>query len=100
MGKYVVVADPAVDTHIIKHVEFLSRVSLSAAKKFRNELREIMHRLSENPYQFPVYDDPNLPVGLYRKANFATWYKAVFSVEEKTVYIDTVLDGRMNNGTL
>lgn len=96
MSQYKVVPAPALDAHILRHVEFLARVSIPAVKRFRAELKDVLHRLEENPYQFPAYDDPNLPKGVYRKALFAKWYKAVFTVEGETVYLDAIVDGRMN----
>ena len=50
----------------------------------------------ENPFQYPVDTDPNLPEGMYRKALFSRWYKALFIVENKTVYLDAVVDCRQS----
>lgn len=98
MAKYEVILNARLDQMLLKHAEFISRVSIPAAKRFRQEFAEVVRRLSENPYQFPTYDDPNLPPDTYRKAIFAKWYKAVFSVEGHTVYLDAVVDGRMEGG--
>lgn len=97
MGKYKVVAAPHLSGMILEHVRFISRVSVPAAKRFRAEFAELSRRMSENPYQFPPLDDPNLPRDTYRKALFAKWYKAVFYVEGDTVYIDAVVDGRRDH---
>lgn len=59
------------------------------------DFEAIICRLSENPYQFPSCDDPNL-ADTYRKAIFAKWYKIIFSVEDDTVYVDAVVDGRQS----
>ena len=96
MAKYKVILDPGLDKMLLKHAQFLSRVSLPAVKRFRQEFKEILRRLEENPYQFPLYDDPNLPPDTYRKAIFAKWYKAVFCVDDHTVCLDAVVDGRMD----
>ena len=79
----------------LPHTEFISRVSVSAAERFVVDFEAIICRLSENPYQFPNCDDPNL-ADTYRKAIFAKWYKMIFSVEDDTVYIDAVVDGRQS----
>ena len=96
MRKYEVIAAPYLDEMLLEHIRFISRVSVPAARRFRAEFAELIRRLGENPYQFPVYDDPNLPSDTYRKALFARWYKAVFVVEGNCVYIDAVIDGRRN----
>lgn len=54
----------------LPHTEFISRVSVPAAERFVVDFEAIICRLSENPYQFPSCDDPNL-ADTYRKAIFA-----------------------------
>lgn len=95
MGKFIVIFDPALDRMLLQHTEFISRVSVPAAERFLDEFEAVIQRLSENPYQFPNCDDPNL-ANTYRKAVFAKWYKMIFSVEGNTVYIDAVVDGRQS----
>ena len=95
MGKFIVIFDPALDQMLLKHTEFISRVSVPAAERFVEDFEAITRRLSEHPYQFPSCDDPNL-ADTYRKAIFAKWYKMIFSVEDDTVYVDAVVDGRQS----
>ena len=96
MNKYKVVLDPALDVMLLRHTEFISRVSIAAAERFLNEFEAVLQRLSENPYQFPPSNDPNLS-DTYRKAVFAKWYKIYFSVEQDTVFVDAVADGRQSD---
>ena len=95
MAKFKVIFDPALDRMLLQHTEFISRVSVPAAERFLAEFEAVIQRLSENPYQFPSCDDPNL-ADTYRKAVFAKWYKMIFSVEDDTVYVDAVVDGRQS----
>lgn len=94
MRSYKIKVHPRVNGQLERHSEFIARVSRSAAVQFRSEFKKVMIRLAENPYQFPPYDLPDLPDGPYRKALFGKWYKAIFYVEEDTVYLDAVIDGR------
>jgi len=96
--EYKVILAPGLDQMLLKHTRFIAQVSIPAAKRFRNEFEQIIERLSENPYQFPTVDDPSLPYNTYRKALFARWYQAIFYVDGKTVFLDAVLDGRMDTG--
>lgn len=96
MAKYQIIFAKRVDQMLLRHTEFLSRVSVPAAEAFYEEFRDILHRLGENPLQFPMEEDLNLPDGQYRKALFAKRYKAVFVVEGNTVYLDAVVDCRMD----
>ena len=70
MAKFKVIFDPALDRMLLQHTEFISRVSVPAAERFVVDFEAIICRLSENPYQFPSCDDPNL-ADIYRKAIFA-----------------------------
>lgn len=95
MAKFKVIFDPALDQMLLQHTEFISRVSVPAAERFLDEFEAVILRLLENPYQFPNCDDPNL-ADTNRKAVFAKWYKMIFPVEDDTVYIDAVVDGRQS----
>jgi hypothetical protein len=96
MAKYTVVTARRVDQQLVRHIQFLSRVSVPAAKRFRNEYADILERLESTPLQFPLNMDPNLPDGLYHKALFARWYKALFLIEADCVYLDAVVDCRQS----
>lgn len=85
---------------LLRHTEFLSRVSVPATKMFYKELERTLRRIEDNPYQFPQEEDLNLPPEKYRKAIFATWYKALFTIEEQAVYLDAVVDCRMDSKPL
>ena len=93
---HTVIAASRVDGQLLRHIRFLSQVSVSAAKRFRREYAEILDRLEENPFQFPPETDLNLPENMYRKALFARWYKALFLVENDKVYLDAVVDCRQS----
>ncbi len=100
MSGYTVSVARRVDAQLIRHIRFLAKVSLPAARRFREEYAEIVKRLEDNPFQFPVDTDPMLPEGLYRRALFARWYKALFTVENKKVYLDAVVDCRSSASRL
>lgn len=97
MGKYTVIVSRRADQMLVTHARFLAQVSPSAARKMTAEFAGILDTLEQNPFQFPVEEDYNLPQGAYRKALFCKWYKALFSINEDTVYLDSVLDSRQDN---
>lgn len=94
LSKYEVRFSPQVRGQLIQHTKFIANVSKPFAQRFYAEFSKIIKRLENNPYQFPFCDDPNLPQHIYHKALFSKWYKAVFSIENETVYIEAVVDGR------
>ncbi len=97
MAKYNVIVSERADKMLIRHARFLAKVSGPAAMRLADGFEALLRELGENPYQFPVEADENLPKGLYRKALFCKWYKAVFIVENQTVYLDAVLDCRQDS---
>lgn len=97
MKSYPVIVASRVDEMLLRHMEFLARVSLPAAKRFRREFAGLLEELKQNPYQFPWETDPNLPEHTYRKALFFRRYKALFIVEESNVYLDAVVDCRQDS---
>ena len=98
MAKYTVIAASRVDSQILRHFSFIARVSIPAARRFRDEYEKILDELEKNPLQFPPDTDPNLPAGMYHKAFFAKWYKALFMIDEQNtvVYLDAVVDCRQS----
>ncbi len=57
MGKYNIIFGRKIDRMVQQHAAFLSRVSIPAAKQFRKDFGEILGRIEENPFQFPVWTD-------------------------------------------
>lgn len=93
--QYDIIVSRRAEHMLLIHVGFLARVSIKAARGLRNEYANMLTALENNPFQFPVAEDMDLPEE-YRKALFGKRYYAVFYVEDKTVYLDTVLDCRMD----
>ena len=100
MANYQILFGSRVDSMLMRHISFLARVSVPAAKRLRKEFAQVLREIEHNPYQFPVDTDLNLPEGMYRKAQFAKRYKALFSVVGKTVYLDAVVDCRQDTAEL
>ena len=94
MTRYKVIIASRVDNQLLEHFRFIANVSIPAAKRFRDEFGNTVKEISENPYQFPIDADLNLPEGMYRKAFFSRWYKIHFTIKDETVFIDAVADCR------
>ena len=94
--RYEVIVSRRAEQMLASHVLFLTRVSFKAARRLRGEYAKTISELEDNPYQFPTAE----AVGLsdeYRMALFGKRYQAVFCIEGNTVYLDAVLDCRMDN---
>ncbi len=97
MGKYRILLASRVKTQLLNHTGFLAKVSIPAAKRFRNSFNDLLERLEENPFQFPVEEEKYLPDMEFRKALFEGRYKALFRIEGNTVWIYAVIDCRQQN---
>lgn len=97
MGKYTVIVSRRADVMLVRHTRFLANVSIPAAKGLVAEFGKVVDSLEDNPFQFPVETDYELPPEKFRKALFGKRYKVLFTVEGKTVYLDAVLDCRQDN---
>lgn len=97
MSKYKIIIASRVDQQLLRHIEFLAKVSIVAARNLRTEYAEVLERLEENPYQFPLETDSVLRDGGYHKAIFYKRYKAVFLIEDNIVYLDAVADCRQSS---
>lgn len=94
--RYEIIVSRRAEQMLTSHICFLARVSIKAARRLRKEYADTLDALEDNPYQFPIEEDIDLP-DEYHKALFGKRYKVVFYVEDKTVYLDAVLDCRMDN---
>ena len=94
--RYEVVISRRAELMLGSHIAFLARVSVKAARRLRDEYAVMLDSLETNPFLFPEAHEPDIPEG-YRKALFGKRYLAVFCVEGSTVFLDAVLDRRMDN---
>lgn len=97
MGKYTVIVSKRADAMLIRHARFLANVSVPAAKSLVKEFEKTVAALEDNPFQFPLETEYDLPPEVFRKALFCKRYKALFSVEGNSVFLDAVLDCRQEN---
>ena len=95
MSKYTVKFNPRLAGQLETHAAFLAKVSKPAARRLLSEFRALIKQLSDNPYLYPPYEDPTLPPDIYHTAVLGKWSKVVYSVEGDFVYVDAVVDGRM-----
>jgi plasmid stabilization system protein ParE len=83
-----------------EHADFLAQVSVNAAGRLLSRFEKIAERIAENPFQFPIADEldvPTLPPDTFRKCLIEERYKALFRLEENQAFIIAVIDSRMEN---
>lgn len=94
--KYRVIVASRAEVMLLRHVDFLARVSVAAARKLVSEYRSSLTKLKKNPERFPFLDLENVPPRLYRKCLFYGRYELIFLIADETVFVDAVRDCRQN----
>ena len=94
---YRVVIDPAANDRIAEHIEFLARISESAASRLLNELMSGIRSLETSPYRYPVYNRPYLPTGKYRYLISGKRYRIVYQIDGDFVFVDDIEDCRQGD---
>lgn len=99
-GKYRLAVTSNAKKMFSEHVRFLNQECPSAADRLVVSYKKALMRIADNPFQFPVADEldiPGLPSNIFRKCLFEDRYKALFRLEEKEVFIVSVVDSRREN---
>lgn len=69
----------------------------SAAKNLLNSIEKIYLRIEENPYQFPVCNNPLLTQTKYREATLTSMnYVVIFRIQTECIYVMGVFHQREN----
>lgn len=93
---YTVIVSTAAREALHRHVEFLARVSIPAAKRLSASFRQELQKLAKDPYPYTNEDSPALPVNTYKKAFISNWHKLIFIIDKQYVFVDYVVDCRQS----
>ena len=88
---------------LVAHAKFLANVNPAAARELLAAFRKASDSIANGPMKYPYADDldaADIPREVYRKCLFCDRYKALFLVEDRTVYIDAIIDCRQENKKL
>ena len=94
---YHVIVDPAANDRMAEHLEFLARVSETAASRLLDELLADIRSLDHLPYRNPVYNRPYLPEGKYRHVISGKRYRIVYQIDGEFVFVDDIQDCRQDD---
>ncbi len=79
------------------HFEFLARVSIDAANRLLDGLLKDIRDLRIDPFRYPVYNRPYLPVGKYRYILSNKRYRIVYQIIDNQVFVDDIQDCRQDD---
>ena len=83
-----------------EHAAFAARLDEHLARKLIDGFQEAAKSLAHMPYRMPLLDLDTIPRGKYRKCSFNKWYLILYQIQDDTVYIEYVIDGRQDYGWL
>jgi plasmid stabilization system protein ParE len=89
--------DPAANDRIAEHLEFLARISESAAERLLDELMASIRSLNTMPFRNPVYNRPFLPLDKYRYLMVGKRYRIVYQIAGNNVFVDDIQDCRQSD---
>ena len=95
MRKYRVAVSGEARRMLTENVFFLARVSPEAALKLRETIMEAIRSLETLPERYP-YLDPDDRRSPYRKMVVSDRYLLIYTVQDDTVYVEYVIDGRQD----
>ena len=99
MGRnnYHVYVKPSALNRLAAHIEFLARVSGSAAMSLYKHYEASLEFLAEHPESCPIYT-PNIPIHAeLRFKLFGKRYRIVFEIVTNAVYIYDIQDCRQDS---
>ena len=91
----VIISDRAA-SELRNHIAFLARVAPDAAKRLHKELISEIESLAFMPESFPWLYHELLPKNKYRKKLAAKRYLLIYQIKGNTVYLDYILDCRLD----
>jgi hypothetical protein len=92
----VIVASDAND-RMYDHFEFLARDSVNAANKLLDGLLKDIQNLRTEPFRYPLFNHPYLPVGKYHYILSNKRYRIVYQIIGNQVFVDDIQDCRQDD---
>lgn len=99
MRRYRVAVSNEARRMLTEHVFFLASVNPEAAKKLQTRIMDAIRSLETMPKRYP-YLDPDDRRSPYRKMVVPQQYLIIYTIQDDTVYVEYVLDGRQDYGWL
>ncbi|MBP7332156.1 MAG: type II toxin-antitoxin system RelE/ParE family toxin [Firmicutes bacterium] len=94
---YQVIISSGANDRMFDHFESLARVNVDAANRLLDGLLKDIRNLRTNPFRYPAYNRPYLPVGKYHYILSNKRYRIVYQVNGNQVFVDDIQDCRQGD---
>ncbi len=98
--QYQLVISQRAASQLRDHAAFAAQLEERLANKLIRDFQDAARSLTYMPLRMPFLDSDMIPQRKYRKLCFGKWYLILYKVQEDTVYIEYVIDGRQDYGWL
>ena len=78
------------------HAAFAAQLGERVALKLIDDYQKAAESLTYMPFRTPLLDSDVIPSGKYRKMLFGKWYLIIYRVQDDTIHIEYVIDGRQD----
>lgn len=78
------------------HAAFAAQLGERVALKLIDDYQKAAESLTYMPFRTPLLDSDVIPSGKYRKMLFGKWYLILYKVQDDTIHIEYVIDGRQD----
>ena len=95
----VIVSDEAA-RQMYECVLFLAMMDFDAGERLQKRLSAGVASLAVMPERFPFFNEPYLPHNKYHKMFIEKYYLILYQIQDRTVFVDYVLDCRRDYGWL
>ena len=95
--EYQVIVSSEANDKLYDHFEFLARVSVNAAHRLLEGLLQDIRKFAYDPFRFPIYNQPYLPINKYRYIISNKRYRVVYQVCGNHVFVDDIQDCRQDD---
>jgi len=99
MRKYQVAISGEARRMLTEHVFFLARINPEAAKRLQKKIMDAIRSLDTMPERYP-YLDPDDRRSPYRKMLATENHLIIYTIQDDTVFVEYVVDGRQDYGWL
>ena len=93
---YQLVISKRAASQLNEHTAFAARLEERLAQRLIQSFQEAAISLKHMPYRMPFLISDTIPDKKYRKMLFEKYYLLLYKVEDDTVYIEYVLEGRQD----
>lgn len=94
MDSYEVVVSEEARRLLGECVQFIAKDNEEAAQCLRQRLVAGIRSLSAMPARFPYFNERYIPRNKYRKMFIENYYLVLYQIQDRTVYVDYVVDCR------